>query len=124
MAREQLDEIVLDVQQHLNEAKTGLRFCAFNGGEDVWVDVGDKLIGVQTLQRYLAATPSNTLHIGDQFLSTGNDFATRSACCTAWVTGPQETTYMLKILLNNLETFFPDRFVNDNTTNKPPNQQQ
>ena len=27
-----------------------LPYCAFNGGRDAWVDVGDKSIGVQTLQ--------------------------------------------------------------------------
>jgi IMP and pyridine-specific 5'-nucleotidase len=48
----------------------------FNGGRDVWVDIGNKLIGVQTLQKLLATEPNTTLHVGDQFLSTGNDIAT------------------------------------------------
>ena len=41
-------------------------FCAFNGGSDVWVDIGNKLIGVQILQNYLNAKPGETFHIGDQ----------------------------------------------------------
>ena len=42
-------------------------------GNDVWIDVGNKLIGVQALQGYLTSKPDQTLHVGDQFLSTGND---------------------------------------------------
>ncbi|KXN69589.1 hypothetical protein CONCODRAFT_8011 [Conidiobolus coronatus NRRL 28638] len=37
--------------------------------------LGNKSIGVQLLQRYLKAGPEQTLHVGDQFLSTGNDYA-------------------------------------------------
>ncbi|CAB4421923.1 unnamed protein product [Rhizophagus irregularis] len=48
-------------------------FGAFNGGSDVWVDIGNKLIGVQILQQFLAPNTGETLHVGDQFLSTGND---------------------------------------------------
>jgi IMP and pyridine-specific 5'-nucleotidase len=31
------------------------------------------------LQTYLNAKPEETLHVGDQFLSTGNDYATRAS---------------------------------------------
>jgi hydroxymethylpyrimidine pyrophosphatase-like HAD family hydrolase len=40
---------------------------------------GNKLIGVQKLQAYLNAKPEETLHVGDQFLSTGNDYAARTS---------------------------------------------
>lgn len=56
-------------------------FCCFNGGSDVWIDVGDKSLGVSVLQRYFMASDDmyiwggNTLHVGDQFMSLGgNDF--------------------------------------------------
>ncbi|KAJ3046629.1 IMP 5'-nucleotidase [Rhizophlyctis rosea] len=72
-----------------------LPFCAFNGGQDVWVDIGNKLIGVSILQRWLGCEGGETLHVGDQFLSTGNDISTRSACCTVWITNPEETAEVL-----------------------------
>ena len=46
------------------------------GGNDVFVDIGDKSWGVRVCQEYFGGIdPSKTLHIGDQFLSAGaNDF--------------------------------------------------
>ena len=43
------------VQSLLHVASTlvALRYCAFNGGGDAWVDVGNKCIGMQTLQAFL-----------------------------------------------------------------------
>ncbi len=52
-----------------------------DGGSDVWVDIGNKLIGVKVLLGFFNVPPSSALHVGDQFLATGNDIATRSACC-------------------------------------------
>lgn len=48
----------------------------FLGGNDVFVDIGDKSWGVQSCQKYLGGIEgSKTLHVGDQFLSAGaNDF--------------------------------------------------
>ncbi|KAG0231484.1 IMP 5'-nucleotidase [Actinomortierella wolfii] len=111
IAREQLDECVLSTQQRLLEfqqraTKAAIPFCAFNGGNDVFVDIGNKLIGVQVLQRYLGAAPNATLHVGDQFLSTGNDFATRSSCCTLWIVNPEETQNVLMELTPLLK--YPD----------------
>ncbi|CAG8580771.1 6145_t:CDS:2 [Acaulospora colombiana] len=71
---------------------------------------GNKLIGVQILQNFLGATPSETLHVGDQvnelvdeeFLSTGNDFATRHQCCTLWIVNPEETHDVLIELVSLL----------------------
>ncbi|CAB4397613.1 unnamed protein product [Rhizophagus irregularis] len=108
--REQLDECVLSTQHrivnYLNSPwgkKNDLPFCAFNGGSDVWLDIGNKLIGVQILQQFLGATPGETLHVGDQFLSTGNDFATRHQCCTLWIVNPDETQGVLLELTALLE---------------------
>ncbi|KAF8932422.1 IMP-specific 5-nucleotidase [Dissophora ornata] len=105
IAREQLDECVLSTQQRLLEyqqmsglSKVAIPFCVFNGGNDVFVDIGNKLIGVEVLQSYLGAAPDATIHVGDQFLSTGNDFATRSSCCTLWIVNPEETENVLREL--------------------------
>ncbi|OZJ04423.1 hypothetical protein BZG36_02921 [Bifiguratus adelaidae] len=99
------DECVLSTQFRLLQYQRSpsvlaapLPFCAFNGGSDVWVDIGNKLIGVQILQDYLGADPARTLHVGDQFLSTGNDYATRASCCTLWIISPAETQQVLKEL--------------------------
>ena len=56
-------------------------FCAFNGGRDAWVDVGNKDIGVQAMQSFLKIkSRANCLHVGDQLNSSiGNDFAARLA---------------------------------------------
>jgi len=46
------------------------------GGNDVFVDIGDKSWGVLSCQRFFGGIEgSRTLHVGDQFLSAGaNDF--------------------------------------------------
>lgn len=107
IGREQLDECVLSTQAYLHEklkkiektkGNPKIPFCAFNGGSDVWVDIGNKLIGVDILQKFLGTQPDQTLHFGDQFLSTGNDFATRSACCTSWIISPEETRQILVLV--------------------------
>lgn len=80
--REQLEETVLVVQNTVQRSAVGSRlpFCAFNGGNDVFVDIGDKSWGVRACQRYFGGiNPSKTLHVGDQFLSAGaNDFKVSS----------------------------------------------
>ena len=111
--REALDETVLRAQGHLDEnirsltsnnnnsnsLDAAIPYCAFNGGRDVWVDVGNKRVGVQILQSYLGVPAAETLHIGDQFLNTGNDYAARKTCPCIWITNPDETTYILKSIL-------------------------
>jgi IMP and pyridine-specific 5'-nucleotidase len=101
--REALDETVLRCQSQIAKMHDGrgpdLPFCAFNGGRDVWVDVGNKRVGVQILESYLGIAPAETLHIGDQFLNTGNDYAARAVCPCIWITSPDETTYILKTIL-------------------------
>lgn len=50
------------------------------GGNDVFVDIGDKSLGVRSCQRYFGGIEgAKTLHVGDQFLSVGaNDFKVRA----------------------------------------------
>ncbi|EZF28720.1 hypothetical protein H101_07600 [Trichophyton interdigitale H6] len=99
MHREQLEETVLVAQQTIETSEVGRRlpFCAFNGGSDVFVDIGDKSWGVLACQKYFGGIDrSKTLHIGDQFLSAGaNDFKARLACTTAWISNPGETVQLL-----------------------------
>lgn len=78
LAREQLEETVLVVQRVLELSPAGKKipFCAFNGGNDVFVDIGDKSWGVMACQQYFGGIEGGkSLHVGDQFLSAGaNDF--------------------------------------------------
>ena len=98
--REALDESILRVQAELQRhPRISLPFCAFNGGSDAWVDCGNKRVGVAILQSYLGVPNEETLHVGDQFLNTGNDFAARDTSPCAWITSPDETTYILKSVL-------------------------
>jgi IMP and pyridine-specific 5'-nucleotidase len=103
MTRESLDETVLRVQEKLFKMNSGYGpvppFCAFNGGRDAWVDVGNKRVGVVILCAYLGIPPKAALHIGDQFLNTGNDYAARDVCPCIWIINPDETTYILKSIL-------------------------
>ena len=50
-----------------------------SGGNDVFVDIGNKYYGVRACQKYLGGIDEcQTLHVGDQFLSAGaNDFKVR-----------------------------------------------
>ncbi|OBA20218.1 IMP-specific 5'-nucleotidase 1 [Metschnikowia bicuspidata var. bicuspidata NRRL YB-4993] len=121
--REILEEMVLSILVELNDilshnkstanAEKKVQVCAFNGGSDVWVDIGDKALGVEALQLYLYKTcggthgkiaKSSSLHIGDQFASVGaNDFKARLSACTVWIASPRETTEILEELTNLLE---------------------
>ena len=97
--REQLEETVLVTSQLIESSPVGqtIPFCAFNGGNDVFVDIGDKSWGVRACQRFLGGIDgAHTLHVGDQFLSAGaNDFKARIACTTAWIASPEETASLL-----------------------------
>ena len=103
ITRESLDEAVLRAHERLHHMNggcgPGIPFCAFNGGTDAWVDCGSKRVGVRILQCYLDIEPDKTLHIGDQFLNTGNDYAARAASPCVWITNPVETKYCLKMIL-------------------------
>ncbi|KAJ5035090.1 uncharacterized protein L3040_008351 [Drepanopeziza brunnea f. sp. 'multigermtubi'] len=100
--RESLEETVLVVQKKLEMSAVGrqLPFCAFNGGNDVFVDIGDKSWGVLVCQEYFGRGEpikgERTLHVGDQFLSAGsNDFKARVVGTTAWIASPEETVDLL-----------------------------
>ena len=97
---ETLEEIALAMQSEL--AGSTLPFCAFNGGNDVFVDVGNKSLGLQALQRYLGARPEQVLHVGDRFTVTGNDGTVRDCCSILWVANPDETAVFIQMLLNDL----------------------
>lgn len=101
--RESLEETVLIVQKKLEMSDVGkqIPFCAFNGGNDVFVDIGDKSWGVTVCQKYFGKGDESirgdrTLHVGDQFLSAGaNDFKARVVGTTAWIANPAETVELL-----------------------------
>ncbi|KZF22694.1 IMP-specific 5'-nucleotidase-like protein 1 [Xylona heveae TC161] len=116
-AREQLEETVLVTQKILEMSEVGQRipFCAFNGGNDIFVDIGDKSWGVLSCQRFFGGIEgSKSLHIGDQFLSAGaNDFKARLACTTAWIANPLETVQ----LLDELEELGECRQLNEESLN-------
>ena len=46
-------------------------YCCFNGGMDVFVDLGSKQQGIEALQQFVAAEAHETVHFGDQFSRTG-----------------------------------------------------
>jgi IMP and pyridine-specific 5'-nucleotidase len=72
--RESLEETVLVVQKILEMSPVSktLPFCAFNGGNDVFVDIGDKSWGVLVCQKYFgdrlgrSIEGKRTMHVGDQ----------------------------------------------------------
>lgn len=102
LKREALDEMVLRMmdalRKHGEEIK--LPFCAFNGGRDAWMDVGDKSVGVAALQSWLGVAPSETIHVGDQFLNVGNDIRARNKCPCLWIQNPRETEKMLEHVIS------------------------
>lgn len=62
--------------------------------------IGNKGVAVSVLQHLLKLKPSCCLHVGDQFLSAGNDIAARDSCPTIWITSPRETEKILEHILN------------------------
>ena len=100
--RESLDEVVMRVQDALDRAQLRIPYCAFNGGNDVFVDVGNKIIGLTTLMNYLGYSGRQTLHVGDRFTSTGNDSRVRDACSILWVASPDETTFFMRLLYRDI----------------------
>lgn len=107
ICREILEEIVLTAQNNLQalDITQHINFSAFNGGSDVWVDIGDKKLGVLSLQQYMGDVNGNqTLHVGDQFASVGaNDFKARQAACTVWIASPTETVNIMDELMLYLD---------------------
>ena len=107
LSREQLEEIVLTLQNSIAESPTSrnIQFSCFDGGSDVWCDIGDKNLGIRCLQHFYnpetPIQPYETLHVGDQFAPMGsaNDFKARLAGCTLWIASPEETVDILGRLL-------------------------
>lgn len=97
----------------MSEVGKQLPFCAFNGGNDVFVDIGDKSWGVLVCQNFFGRKDGggegdirgdSTLHVGDQFLSAGsNDFKARVVGTTAWIASPTETVELLDELKELIE---------------------
>jgi IMP and pyridine-specific 5'-nucleotidase len=100
---EVLEETALSVQYALSGYE--IPFCAFNGGNDVWVDVGNKALGIRALQKWYHIDERECLHVGDRFTQTGNDAKAREVSNTLWVTNPQETEDFMKILLKDVDIF-------------------
>lgn len=102
--REALDEVVMRAQECLAQLspQPDLPCCCFNGGSDAWVDIGNKAVGVQAMQSLLHVKHSECLHVGDQFLGTGNDFAARETSPCIWIINPGETEKILSHLLRVL----------------------
>eukprot|EP00197_Chlamydomonas_leiostraca_P009671 CAMPEP_0202866692 /NCGR_PEP_ID=MMETSP1391-20130828/8306_1 /ASSEMBLY_ACC=CAM_ASM_000867 /TAXON_ID=1034604 /ORGANISM="Chlamydomonas leiostraca, Strain SAG 11-49" /LENGTH=452 /DNA_ID=CAMNT_0049546665 /DNA_START=324 /DNA_END=1683 /DNA_ORIENTATION=+ len=96
---EVLEDIALTVQ---NQLVAKIPFCAFNGGNDVFVDAGNKSLGLQALMNFTGAQPQETLHVGDRFTLSGNDTATRDVCSVLWVANPEETGFFIKMLLKDI----------------------
>lgn len=78
---EVLEELAITVQQQLVDAP--LPFCAFNGGGDVFVDVGNKSLGLEALMQYLKFNPSQVLTLNDTPGSSLDD----QPCCACNVEG-------------------------------------
>ena len=93
------EDLAITVQQGLFSK---LPFCAFNGGADVFVDVGNKSLGLDALMRHLGCYPHEVLHVGDRFTDSGNDTATRDCCSIVWVANPEETGFFIKMLLQDI----------------------
>uniref|UniRef100_A0A6S8JCL5 IMP-specific 5'-nucleotidase 1 n=1 Tax=Dunaliella tertiolecta TaxID=3047 RepID=A0A6S8JCL5_DUNTE len=96
---EVLEDIALSAQTQL---VANVPFCAFNGGNDVFVDCGNKSLGLQALMTFLGIQPHETLHVGDRFTLSGNDSATRDMCSVLWVADPNETGFFVRLLLKDI----------------------
>lgn len=101
LKREALDEIVLRVQECMQAAEQlpALPYCCFNGGQDAWMDIGNKRVGVEAMQALLHLEKKECLHVGDQFLNLGNDHAARESCPCIWIVNPRETEKILSHVL-------------------------
>jgi hypothetical protein len=96
---EVFEEAALCVQAALAALDLRIPYCCFNGGADVFVDVGSKALGIRALQALVGATPAQTVHAGDRLTATGNDTKAREVANTLWVVGPEETAYLLTLLV-------------------------
>ena len=110
LSYEVLEELALCVQDALAAAVRdgkidgGVPICAFNGGRDVFLDIGDKALGLRVIQGLCGISPAETVHFGDRFTRTGNDLRARDAASPLWVSDPSETQRLLECLLIDVTT--------------------
>lgn len=97
-----LEELVARVRCDITIAGCNIPYCAFNGGSDVWVDVGNKAMAIQIMQNMLQIKCHESLHIGDQFTESGNDITVRQRSPCIWVTSPEETKAILRRIMREL----------------------
>eukprot|EP01023_Acetabularia_acetabulum_P009263 TRINITY_DN14113_c0_g3_i4.p2 TRINITY_DN14113_c0_g3~~TRINITY_DN14113_c0_g3_i4.p2 ORF type:complete len:442 (-),score=67.74 TRINITY_DN14113_c0_g3_i4:396-1721(-) len=97
---EVLEDLVIGVQNTL--ISQPLPYCAFNNGTHVFVDVGNKSIGIEALMAHLDLRPQEVLHVGDRFTRSGSDMTVRDCCCILWVAGIQETIFFIQFLLRDI----------------------
>lgn len=105
---EVLEDLAITVQARL---EAPLPFCAFNGGNDVFVDVGNKSLGIEALMSYLGFSPAQVLHVGDRFTDSGNDSATRDCCSILWVANPEETIFFISLMLGDVRKLKQDPYI-------------
>eukprot|EP00899_Mesostigma_viride_P019895 jgi/Mesvir1/27907/Mv03421-RA.1 len=106
---EVLEDIALSVQMQMVDAP--LPFCAFNGGSDVFVDIGNKSLGLSALMQYVNVQASQMLHVGDRFTVSGNDNATRGICSILWVASPEETAFFVQLLLRDIKFYKQNPYI-------------
>jgi IMP and pyridine-specific 5'-nucleotidase len=97
---ESCDEISLALRREL---KPPFKWCSFHSNGQVWVDIGNKSLGVKAFQKKFGVTHQETLHIGDQWREVGNDIAARKSACTLWIVQPKETKFFLELLMSDFE---------------------
>ncbi|GBF91062.1 hypothetical protein Rsub_03918 [Raphidocelis subcapitata] len=105
---EVLEDLAITVKSNLD---SNLPFCAFNGGNDVFVDIGNKSVGLDALMAYLGARSGEVMHVGDRFTDSGNDAATRGVSNICWVAGPEETAFFIRHLLADLRQRAAVRYI-------------
>lgn len=93
---EALEDIALAVQADLSN--NAIPFCCFNGGNDVFFDVGNKNLGLNALMHYTQSQPQETLFVGDRFTVTGNDSNVKGCCPILWVANPDETAFFMHFM--------------------------
>eukprot|EP00741_Cyanophora_paradoxa_P009624 tig00001542_g9322.t1 len=99
-----LEEIALAVSTELRPLEAAVPYCVFNGGSDVFCDIGNKSIGIQALMQYLGPLePGSAVHVGDRFTQSGNDYPARNQCNILWVAEPEETVFFVRVLLQDLK---------------------
>ncbi|KAI9910987.1 hypothetical protein PsorP6_010899 [Peronosclerospora sorghi] len=113
---ENLEEISITLQHQLRHFH--VPFYAFNGGNDVWINIKHKALGIQDLQKYVFRflplelrgseemrniQVHECLLVGDRFTITGNKTLSRDVAATIWVSNPQETGCVMSILLQAID---------------------